>query len=182
MALHHPQRIRLQVFARHKPGLVLAGTALALGLDGFELGALGLDAAYAQALALAQRVKTQTHVFAQHAAFVVLDRARRLGDVAVKELSERPLADETDAGRVFLFGIGQADLVGDAAHLGLVQFADWEQRLGELGLIEPVQKVTLVFGRVQALEQLVQAGGFVQAHAGVVAGGDFLRAQAHGVV
>ena len=108
---------------------MLACTALALGLDGFELGAFGLDAAYAQALALTQRVKAQAHVFAQHAALVVLDQARRLGDVAVEELSERPLANKADAGRVFLFGIGQADFVSDAAHLGLVQLAHREQRL-----------------------------------------------------
>ena len=129
VALHHPQGIRLQVFARHKPGLVLAGTALALSLNRFEIGAFGLDAAYAQALALTQRVKAQAHVFAQHAALVVFDRAGGFGDVTVKELSERPLANKADAGRVFLFRVGQADLVGDTAHLGLVQLTHRKQRL-----------------------------------------------------
>ena len=68
-------------------------------------------------------------MFAQHAALVVFDRAGGFGDVTVKELSERPLADEADAGRVFLFRVGQADLVSDAAHLGLVQLTHREQRL-----------------------------------------------------
>jgi hypothetical protein len=43
-----------------------------------------------------------------------------------------------------------------------------------------VQKVALVFGRVQALEQVIAAISF--AHAGVVAGGNLFCAQAHGVV
>ena len=108
---------------------MFAGTALALSLNRFELGAFGLDAAYAQALALAQRIKAQAHVLAQHAALVVFDRAGGFGDVTVKELSERPLANKADAGRVFLFRVGQADLVGDTAHLGLAQLTHRKQRL-----------------------------------------------------
>jgi hypothetical protein len=65
---------------------------------------------------------------------------------------------------------------------GLVQLAHGKQRLGQLRLVQAVQKVALVFGRVQALEQLVQAGGFVLAHAGIVTRRDLLGAQAHRVV
>ena len=43
-----------------------------------------------------------------------------------------------------------------------------------------MQKVALVFARVQAFEQLIVAIHF--AHARIVAGGDQLRAEAHGVV
>ena len=57
MALHHPQRVAFQVFARHKPRLMLAHAALATGLGGFKRRAFGLDAANAQSLALAQCVK-----------------------------------------------------------------------------------------------------------------------------
>jgi hypothetical protein len=47
------------------------------------------------------------------AAAVVLDRPGRVGEVAVEELAERPLADEADAGRVLLPRVRQADLGGD---------------------------------------------------------------------
>ena len=74
----------------------------------------------AQALALTQRVKAQAHVFTEHAALVVFDRARGLGDVAVEELSERPLADEADAGRVLLLRGRQAG--GDFQFTGATFF------------------------------------------------------------
>jgi hypothetical protein len=51
----------------------------------------------------------------------------------------------------------------------------------QLRLVQAVQEVALVLGRVQALEQL-EAGRGALAHARVVAGGDLLGAQAHGVV
>ncbi len=118
----------------------------------------------------------------QRAALVVLNRPGRVGDVAVQKLPEGPLADKANARRIFLLGVGQANLGGDAAHLGLVQLAHGEQRFGQLRLRQAVQKVALVFGRVQPFEQLEQAGGRVLAHARVVPGGDFFGAQAHGVV
>ena len=45
-----------------------------------------------------------------------------------------------------------------------------------------MQKITLVLGRVQALEQFVFARGRVPAHACVVAGGDLVGPQAHRMV
>jgi len=105
-----------------------------------------------------------------------------LADVAVEEVAERAFADETDAGRVFFPGIGQADFFGDAAHLGFFEFADGEQGLRQLGLVEAVQEIALVLERVEPLEQFVAAGGLVQADAGIVAGGDLFSAQPHGVV
>ena len=81
-----------------------------------------------------------------------------LADVAVQEFAKRPLANEADAGGVFLLGVGQADLQRDATHLGFEQFTHREQGVGQLRLVQPVQEVALVFGRVQALEQFMQAG------------------------
>src|SRR6185369_3135488 len=116
------------VLARDEPRRVFAA---ALGRAAF------LDPADADALALAERVEAQAHVLADHPAAVVLDRPRRVREVAVQELAERPLADEADAGRVLLLRVRQADLGRDAAHLGLRQLADREQRLRELRLVQP---------------------------------------------
>ncbi|MOA04795.1 hypothetical protein D3C78_1243660 [compost metagenome] len=119
---------------------------------------------------------------AELAVAVVEDPARFLVDVAVEKVAERPLADEADAGRVLLLRVGQADFLGDAPHFGLVQLAHGEQRLGQLGLVQAVQEIALVLGRVQPFEQLEALRLQVLAHARIVAGRDLLGAQAHGVV
>ena len=77
-------------------------------------------------------------------------------------------------------GVGQTDLAGQAAHLAFLQLAHRKQRLAQLVLAQAVQKITLVFARVQAFEQLHSGALFT--HAGVVAGGDFVGAACHGVV
>ena len=182
VALHHPQGVIGQVFARHKPRRVLAHTALPLLLQRFELRAARLHAANAQALALPQSVKTQADVLAQHAALGVFDGAGLLGNVAVQKLAKRTLANETNAGRILLGCVRQTNLVGNAAHLGFQQLADGKQRFGQLRLVQAVQKVALVFGRVQPFEQLEQATSRGLAHPGVMARGYFFGAQAHGVV
>ena len=89
MALHHPQGVVRHVLARHKPGRVFAAPALC---------AFFFDAAYAQTLALAQGVKAQALVAANHTPCIRLDGAWGFGDVAVQELPERPLANEANAG------------------------------------------------------------------------------------
>ena len=66
--------------------------------------------------------------------------------------------------------VGQADLGGQAAHFGLVQLAHGKQRLGELGLVEPVQKIALVLAGVQRFQKLEAAGVFPDPR--IVAGGD----------
>jgi hypothetical protein len=163
VALHDPQRVGRHVLARDVPGFAAAA----------------LLPADADALALAQRVEGQADVLAHHAAVGAADRARRGRQVAVEELAERPLADEADAGRVFLLGVGQADLVGDAAHLALGQLAHRKQRLRELRLVQPMQEVALVLGRVETAQQLAAAAlsSSDAAHARVVAGGDAGGAQ-----
>src|SRR5882724_4413497 len=99
VALHDPQRVALQVLACHVPRIVVGSAALALVLD----------AADAEALALAERVEAQAHVPAEHTAAFIFNRPGLVAQVAVEELAERPLADEADAGGVFLRSNRQAD-------------------------------------------------------------------------
>ena len=119
---------------------------------------------------------------ANGAACGILDRARLLADVAVQKFAEGPLANEADARGVFLFGIGQTDLFGNAAHFSLVQLAHRKQGFGQLRLVQPVQEIALVFAGVQALEQLKKTADHVMSHTGIVASGDFFGPQPHGVV
>src|SRR6185369_15831340 len=156
----------LEVLGGDEPGCVLAAAARA---------ARRLDAADADPLALAERVERETDVAADGAPALVLDRSRRVGEVARQELAERPLADEADAGRVLLLRVRQADPGGDPPHLGLVQLADRKERARELRLVEPVQEVALVLRPVEALQQLESGCG--GADPGVVPGGDALGAE-----
>ena len=121
-------------------------------------------------------------MLADGAAGRVLDRAGFFADVTVQKFTEWALADEADAGGVLFLRVGQADVFGNAAHFGFVQLAHWEQGLGQLRLVQAVQKVALVFGGVQAFEQFVAARLFIEPNAAVVAGGDLFCPQAHGVV
>ncbi len=162
--LRHVQRVGRHVLARHVPGIAVAVAA----------------AADADALALPQRVERQADVLADGLAVRRPDRAGLGRQVAVEEVAKRPLADEADAGGIFLPGVGQADLGGDLAHARLGHLAQREQRAGELRLVQAVQEVALVLGVVERLEQLEAATRL--AHAGVVAGGDRVRTQRHGVV
>ena len=84
-------------------------------------------------------------MLAHAAALVVANGAGGFLNVAVQKLAEGPLANKANAGAVFLFGVGQANRVGNAAHLGFGQLAHREQRLRQLRLVEPVQKIALVF-------------------------------------
>jgi hypothetical protein len=142
--------------------------------QGACLGGPFLDAAEADSLALTERVEAQADVLADGAAAVVDHRSRLVREVAVQELAERTLADETDAGRVFLLRIRQADLGRDPAHLGLRDLAEREQRLRELRLVQPVQEVALVLQRVEPFQQLERTADL--AHARVVPGRDPLGA------
>ena len=178
MAGHHHQGIAVQVLAGDEPGQVFATAARRT---------LVLHAANAQSLALAQGVEAQAHMLAELAAAVVDDGAGRVAQVAVEELAERALANEADAGRVLFLCIRQADLLGQAAHLGLRQLAHRKQGARELGLVQPVEEVALVLQRVQALEQLEALAAGLQrigpgTHPRIVAGGNALGPQAHGVV
>ena len=74
VALHRIQSVARHVFARHKPGGVVACAALR---------AFFFNAAYAQALALAQGVERQAHMLADGALIRIFNWAWRLRDVAV---------------------------------------------------------------------------------------------------
>ncbi len=63
-----------------------------------------------------------------------------------------------------------------------MQRTDRKQGLGQLRLVQAVQEIALILGRIQALEQFEQTALRVLAHPGVVARGDFFGAQAHGMV
>ncbi len=136
--------------------------------------------AESNALALTQGIKRQSHMFPHHVPFGRFHRPRMRRQVAVEKGAEGALTNETDAGRVFLAGIVQADRGGDAAYLGLGQFAHRKQGARELGLVESMQKVALVFRGVKATQQLEAVHSL--ADAGVVAGGDVLRAKPHRVI
>src|SRR3989338_1069631 len=99
--------------------------------------------------------------------------------IAVEEFAERALADETDAGAVFLGEVGQAMLLGDRAHFGLQQFAERKHRMAQLRLVQAMQEVALILAVVSGLEQLKQAAHL--AHLGVVTGGDDVRAKLYRV-
>src|SRR3954471_8656151 len=99
VALHHDEFVRSEVLAGYVPRF--SGTA------------------QADALALTDRVESQTDVLADYMPFVVDHRPRRLRQVAIQELAERPLADKADAGRVLLSVIRQPRLEREAAHLAL---------------------------------------------------------------
>ena len=143
MALNDPQGVVVQILARDKPRVVVAAAALRT---------FGLDATNAQALALAQGVERQAYMLPDGVAFGVFDRPGLFGDVAIQEVAERALPDEANARRVFLLGIGQPDLVCNPAHFGFMKLTHWKQRFGQLRLIQPMQKVALVLGGVQAFE------------------------------
>ncbi len=81
----------------------------------------------------------------------------------------------------FFAGVRQADLGGDAAHLGLLELADRKERARELRLAQPVQEVALVLVRVEPLQQL-EAARLGLAHPRVVAGRDAFGAEPHRVV
>src|SRR5262245_48227920 len=137
-------------------------------------------AADAETLALPDGVEHEALVASQHLPFGGPDLSGVIRQVAVEELAERTLPDKADAGGVLLVVIGQTFAPRDLAHVALVEPAEWEQRAGELGLVQAVEEVALVLGAVFGLEQLEQPVGL--AHLRVVAGGDEIGAQTERVV
>ena len=119
------------------------------------LGAFGLDAANAQTLALAQRVKAQAHVLPNPSTLRIADGPRLFGDITIQKVPERPLTDKADASRVFFLCVGQSNVLRHLADLGFVQLTNREQGFGQLRLVKSVQEVALVLRRVKPLEQFV---------------------------
>ncbi|NBR18563.1 MAG: hypothetical protein EBT81_12095 [Gammaproteobacteria bacterium] len=85
----------------------------------------------------------------------------------------RDLTQEADALAVLALGVRQGGLGGQSAHLGLEQFADREDRLGQLILPEQGEEVGLILVRVESLEQVEGSIG-VRASARIVTGRDLV--------
>ena len=120
----------------------------------------------------------QATVFADGLAVNADDRARLRRQVAAEEVTELALADKADAGGVFLLGGDQLQLLGDAAHLRLLQLPDREQALRHLLVAQGVEEVALIFVTVDAAQQAALAVHVPAAH--VVAGGDKIGPQIFG--
>src|SRR5712692_5860713 len=162
--VHHDQFILVPVLSRDVP----------------RLASRALPPADADAFALADGVEGKPDVLADDPAFGRAHRAGLPGQIAAQELAERALADEADAGRAALREIVQPRLLRDCAHPGLLQFPDRENHARELLLVQAVQEIALVLGKIDGLEQLEAPGRFSQPR--IVPGGDALRAQRQGVI
>jgi hypothetical protein len=69
------------------------------------------------ALALAERVKVQPAVFAEHLAGNIDDFTGRIRQVVAEEIAHFHLAEETNALAVLFFGDRQMETPGDLSHL-----------------------------------------------------------------
>src|SRR5207302_4115551 len=73
----------------------------------------------ADAFSLPDRIEGKTDVFAERRSVFIDHPARRLGQITMQELPERPLADKAHAGRVLLRVLRQPGLARAAPDLGL---------------------------------------------------------------
>src|SRR5690606_18876766 len=101
------------------------------------------------------------------------------GQVLLEEVTETALADKTDTGGVFFGGGYQPLLFSDAPHFGLLQLTHRKQRLCNFVAAHGVQKVALVFVRIQTFQQ--QRLAILIAATYVVTGGNRIGAQHSGV-
>src|SRR5690606_37383704 len=134
MPLHYIQGVVLKVFASRIPGVSRAIVALP-----------PLDATYAQAFALAQGIERKTLMLTNDHTFRRFDRARMRRQIPIQELAKRPFPNKTNTGRILLGGIGQLQRLCNASNLGLGNFAQREQGMGQLTLIKPMQEIALIF-------------------------------------
>jgi len=164
VSLADPERIGGKILLRDEPRLARGVVA----------------AAHTDALALAERIEGKAHVLAHDRAVGNADRTGLGRQIAVEELAERTLADEADARGVLLLRIGKLEVVGDAADLGLADFAHGEDHAGDLLLGEAVQEVALVLAGIDAAQQLDAVVRVTDA--GVVPRGDEVGPHGHGMV
>ena len=106
-----------------------------------------------EAAALAERVALEAAVTADDGAVLCLYRPGAAGNQAADELTERPLADEADAGRVALAGDRQPALARHRPHLGLAQAADRELAVRELARVQRVEEIALVLVQISTAQQ-----------------------------
>ena len=164
VSLADPERVGGKILLRDEPRLARGVVA----------------AAHTDALALAERIEGKAHVLAHDRAVGNADRTGLGRQIAVEELAERTLADEADARGVLLLRIGKLEVVGDAADLGLADFAHGEDHAGDLLLGEAVQEVALVLAGIDAAQQLDAVVRVTDA--GVVPRGDEVGPHGHGMV
>ena len=164
MPLTDPEGVALKVFLCNEP-------RLARGI---------MHAAYADAFALAKRVEGKSNVLSDYPAVRCANGPRMCWEIAVKKFPEGALADEADSGGILLGGIRQTDLRGNATNIALVEPSYREEHSGNLLLSETVQKVTLVFARINAAQELCSI--FSAANSRVVAGGNPVSPHLHGMV
>ena len=164
VSLHNQQSIVRRVLASDKPWLAVST----------------LRSADAETLPLAERVVCEALVPADDDTFRRLHRPGFLGQVAGEKLAERPLADEADAGRIFL-GVGRNALFArQRAYLALGHVAKRKKRAAELVLRKLMQEIGLILGRVGRLQQFDATARETQPR--VMAGGNALRTQRSRVV
>ena len=155
-ALDHDQRIARDVLGGDEPG---RATRIRAPAD-------------AETAALPDGVALEAPVTADDGALVILDGPGASRQPAADEVAERPLADETDPGRIPLVRDGQPALARQPPDLGLVEVSHRELAVRELPRIERMQEVALVLAGIDAPQQLPP-----RADARVMAGRESLRAQ-----
>src|SRR5690606_34099387 len=137
VALADNQHIALEVLAQHIPG-VITGT---------------LQPTDAQPLALADGVVHESVVTTDDITFGGFNVAGLSRQVALEEVGEAPLADETDTGRVLLACRGQFILLGNAPDFGFFQLANRKQGPCQLFPGNGMQEIALILVAVQATQQ-----------------------------
>ena len=81
------------------------------------------------------------------------DRPRRARQISREEIAKRPLADETDSGRIFFGPRRDALAARDCANIALVHRPERKHRRRELRLRQAMQKIALVFRPIDGLHQ-----------------------------
>src|SRR5689334_44666 len=108
----------------------------------------------AKPLALADRVIRESIVVAHVRAFGIDDRPGRSRQIAREEIAKRPLTDEADAGRVALRVRGNALALRDRADIAFQHAAQWKYDRRQLFLRQSMQKIGLVLGAIDRLDEL----------------------------
>ena len=114
------------------------------------------------------------------APFRRFDRTGSARQISGEKIAKWPFADEANSRRVLLRPCRDAFALRDGADVALRDVAQREQSRGKLFLVQPVEKITLVLGRVHCLSQFDTPADAQRAH--VVPGCDPIRAEGARVV
>ena len=133
-----------------------------------------------KSLSLADRVVHEPLMCADDFPFRCFDIPGLCRQVLRQEIAETSFANEADPRAVFLVMGGETGSLRKPANLRLVDITEWKEGMGELVLVEQVEKIGLVLVPVSCLPEQIVSIRF--RNAGVVAGGDFFRAQIQRIV